>query len=60
MAEGKMMKSATDKWITGTAGGLAEKYGAPSIVLRLAFIFVPFGWLAYLILAFAVMESPEA
>ena len=59
MSDEGLVKSADDKWITGVAGGLAAKFGLPSILVRLCFVFTfGFGLLCYIILFF-VMKNPE-
>jgi len=33
-----LYRSPTDKWLGGVAGGLAERFGLPTLVVRLLFV----------------------
>lgn len=33
-----LYRSRTDKWLGGIAGGLAERFGLPTLVVRLLFV----------------------
>jgi phage shock protein PspC (stress-responsive transcriptional regulator) len=56
-------RSSSDRMVAGVCGGLAEQFGVPTAVLRLAFVLMTFfsvgvGLLIYLVL-WIVMPSDE-
>ncbi len=54
MAQKKLLRSRTNRWIAGVCGGLGEYFGVDATVVRLAFIVASlafgFGLLPYIIL----------
>lgn len=53
-------KSATDKAIAGVCGGIAEALGISSFAVRLIFLFLPVNIVIYIILAYALPDSPPS
>ncbi|MEL3971166.1 PspC domain-containing protein [Rossellomorea oryzaecorticis] len=53
----KLIKSRTDKSISGVCGGIAEYFGISSLGVRLLFIFLPANVLIYLILVNTMPDS---
>ncbi len=56
-------RSSTDKWLGGVAGGLAERFGLPSLLMRVLFVVLGLLFnivtvLIYLTLWLAVPEGP--
>src|SRR5215210_8829057 len=56
-----LLRSRSDRWLWGVAGGLAEHLGFSPALVRLAFVVVSLfggaGVLAYLVLAIALPED---
>ena len=54
MAQKKLLRSRTNRWIAGVCGGLGEYFGVDATVVRLAFIVASlafgFGLVPYIIL----------
>jgi phage shock protein C len=59
----QLARSETDRVITGVAGGIAQRFGLDSTLVRLAWVvsvfFGGFGILLYLILWIALPKSPS-
>ncbi|HEY7282013.1 MAG TPA: PspC domain-containing protein, partial [Actinomycetota bacterium] len=57
------MRSPSDRILTGTAGGLAERLGVDSVVIRLAFVVLAFaagaGVVAYLVCWATSTDAPQ-
>lgn len=59
--QNKLVKSTTDKAISGVCGGLAEYLGISSLGVRLIFIILPpVNLLVYIILANSIPDGPPA
>ncbi len=61
----RIVRSPTDRILTGTAGGLAERLGVDSVIIRLAFVVLSFaagaGVIAYLVCwALGTDAAPDA
>ena len=58
-----LARSQTDRWISGVAGGLADRFGIGSIWIRLLFIvavlFFGTGLLFYILLWIIMPEASE-
>ena len=56
-----LVRSETDRWIAGVAGGLADRFGIGSIWIRLAFIiavlFAGTGLLFYVLLWIIIPQA---
>ena len=63
MDDRKLYRSNTDKAIFGVCGGLAEYFGVDSLIVRLLFVLVTFGYgsglLVYLIAALVIPRKPD-
>ncbi len=63
MDDRKLYRSNTDKAIFGVCGGIAEYFGVDSLIVRLLFVLVSFGYgsglLVYLIAALVIPKKPE-
>jgi len=59
----QLTRSETDRVIAGVAGGIAERFGFSSTLVRLAWVFAVFfggfGILAYLVLWVALPKGPQ-
>jgi phage shock protein C len=57
-----LRRSETDRVIAGVAGGIAQRFGVPPTLVRLAWVvsvfFGGFGVLSYLVLWIALPKSP--
>jgi phage shock protein PspC (stress-responsive transcriptional regulator) len=57
-----LRRSETDRVIAGVAGGIAQRFGLPATLVRLAWVvsvfFGGFGVLGYLVLWIALPKSP--
>jgi phage shock protein PspC (stress-responsive transcriptional regulator) len=64
MAQRKLYRSKTDRFIAGVAGGLAEYFNIESVLVRLIFVLIFFwggaGILAYIILWIVITEKPNS
>ncbi|UXH43962.1 PspC domain-containing protein [Rossellomorea vietnamensis] len=55
----KLIKSRTDKSISGVCGGIAEYFGISSLGVRLIFLLLPANILIYIILVNIMHDSPR-
>ncbi|UJL47107.1 PspC domain-containing protein [Virgibacillus sp. NKC19-16] len=56
--QNKLIKSSTDKAISGVCGGIADYFGISSLGVRILFIILPANLLIYLILVYTIPNSP--
>ena len=54
-----LTRSRNDRWIAGVCGGIAERLGWSPLLVRIAYILIPFlGGIAYVVLWIVLPEAP--